>query len=151
MSIKYRQDEYQTLLLKILSHRLAEAYAEFIHLLVRKEYWGYAKDEELKPADILNRKYVGIRPAPGYSGCPDHRAKKKIFNLLNVQKEISISLTENYAMTPPASICGYYFANSQARYFNVGKISKDQIEDYSKRRKDPINITEKWLAHILNY
>jgi len=147
----FYEDEFKTLLLKILSHRLAEAYAEYIHQKVRKEYWGYTKDENIPLADLLLGKFKGIRPAPGYPTCPDHRAKADIFELLNINKEIEISLTENYAMDPGASICGYYFSNPEAKYFNIGKISKDQVEEYSKRRNENVEINEKWLKNNLNY
>jgi 5-methyltetrahydrofolate--homocysteine methyltransferase len=148
---KLNLDEYQALLLHTISHRLAEAYAEFLHREVRLKYWKYVKNEKLELQKILNGKYRGIRPAPGYPTCPDHREKSKIFDLLDVNKQISISLTENFAMLPSASICGYYFANPDAKYFNVGKIAEDQVKDYAKRRNEPIKTTEKWLKHILKY
>ncbi len=148
---EFDDDEYKKLMVKILSHRLAEAYAELLHQNVRKNYWGYENNRELNLSDMLKSKFMGIRPAPGYPTCPDHRAKGEIFDLLNVEKNISISLTEHFAMTPSASICGYYFANPDAKYFNVGKISKDQIENYSNRRNEPIKTTEKWFKNILNY
>ncbi len=149
--VKLNLDEYQELLLHTISHRLADAYAEFLHKEVRLKYWKYIKDERLELQDILDGKNKGIRPAPGYPTCPDHREKDKIFNLLNVKEKISITLTENFAMLPSASICGYYFANVDAKYFNVGKIAEDQVKNYAKRRNEPIKTTEKWLKHILNY
>jgi len=144
-------DEYETILLHTLTHRLAEAYAEYIHREVRVKYWGYAKNEELKTEDILKGKYRGIRPAPGYAACPDHREKEKIFNILKAEKETGIKLTENFVMVPTASICGYYFSSEEAKYFNVGKISKDQVKDYAKRREETLQENEKWLKTILNY
>ncbi|VAW29539.1 5-methyltetrahydrofolate--homocysteine methyltransferase [hydrothermal vent metagenome] len=127
-------DDYQAIMLKIMADRLAEAFAERLHERVRKEFWGYASDERLNMEKILHEKYRGIRPAPGYPACPEHSEKRTIFDLLKVEEKTGIRLTENYAMYPAASVSGYYFAHPQARYFNVGKLLPDQIEDYARRK-----------------
>jgi 5-methyltetrahydrofolate--homocysteine methyltransferase len=136
---------------KILSDRLAEAFAEYLHVLVRKEIWAYAPDENLDINELLKEKYQGIRPAPGYPACPEHSEKRKLFDLLEAEKHTGVSLTENYAMYPAAAVSGFYFAHPDSQYFNVGKISKDQIEDYSKRIKMSIAETERLLNANLNY
>ncbi len=127
-------DDYNAILLKTLADRLAEAFAELMHEKVRKEIWAYASDENITKEDILKENYKGIRPAPGYPACPEHSEKRKIFNILNAEEKLNIKLTENYAMYPAASVSGYYFANPEARYFAVGKIANDQIEDYANRK-----------------
>ncbi|MFZ1289926.1 MAG: methionine synthase [Melioribacteraceae bacterium] len=142
-------DDYNAIMVKALADRLVEAYAEYLHEKVRKEIWGYASNEKLSEEDLISEKYIGIRPAPGYPAQPDHTEKITIFNLLNVEQNIGISLTENLAMNPPASICGLYFANPEAKYFSVGKIQQDQIEDYAKRKNMSISEVEKWLRPIL--
>ena len=146
-----KNDDYNSIMFKILANRLAEAFAELLHLNVRKRLWGYAKDENLDLYSILKEKYVGIRPAPGYPPCPDHSEKKILFDLLQVEKRASIILTENFAMSPLASVCGFYFAHPGSKYFNVGKVSKDQVIDYAKRKKITVAFAEKWLAPNLNY
>lgn len=143
-------DDYNSILLKALADRLAEAFAEFLHLKVRKEIWGYAQDENLENTDLISEKYQGIRPAPGYPACPDHLEKDTIFKLLN-PKDIGLQLTESRAMFPAAAVSGYYFANENAKYFGLGKIEKDQVEDYAKRRGISMEEAEKWLAPSLNY
>lgn len=127
-------DDYNAILLKTLADRLAEAFAELMHEKVRKEIWAYASDESISKEDLLKENYKGIRPAPGYPACPEHSEKRKIFNILNAEEKLNIKLTENYAMYPAASVSGYYFANPEARYFAVGKIANDQIEDYANRK-----------------
>ncbi len=127
-------DDYNAILLKTLADRLAEAFAELMHEKVRKEIWAYASEESISKEDILKENYKGIRPAPGYPACPEHSEKRKIFNILNAEEKLNINLTDNYAMYPAASVSGYYFANPDARYFAVGKIADDQIEDYAKRK-----------------
>jgi len=127
-------DDYNAILLKTLADRLAEAFAELMHEKVRKEIWAYDSEENISKEDILKENYKGIRPAPGYPACPEHSEKRKIFNILNAEEKLNIKLTENYAMYPAASVSGYYFANPDARYFAVGKIADDQIEDYAKRK-----------------
>lgn len=143
--------DYEILLFKVLSNRLAEAYAEYLHTKIRKDYWSYASDENLTIEEILREKFTGIRPAPGYPACPDHSEKLKIFEFMNVQSQLNMKLTENYMVEPLPSVCGYYFAHPQSKYFNIWKITKDQIEDYSKRRNQPINEIETILQHYLNY
>jgi 5-methyltetrahydrofolate--homocysteine methyltransferase len=139
-------DDYNSILVKALGDRLAEAFAEYLHLQVRKEIWGYAYDENLSNQDLIAENYKGIRPAPGYPACPDHLEKPTIWKLLNVEQEIGVKLTESIAMWPASSVSGYYFANPESKYFGLGKIKKDQIEDYAKRRNISLEQAEKWLA-----
>ena len=139
-------DDYNSILVKALGDRLAEAFAECLHLKVRKEIWGYASDEVLSNEEIIKEQYKGIRPAPGYPACPDHLEKPTIWKLLNVEEEIGVKLTESMAMWPASSVSGYYFANPESKYFGLGKIKKDQIEDYAKRRNISLEQAEKWLA-----
>jgi 5-methyltetrahydrofolate--homocysteine methyltransferase len=146
-----QHDDYNAIMLKILADRLAEAFAELLHEKVRKEFWGYAKDENFDVLSLIKEKYSGIRPAIGYPSIPDHTEKRLLFDLLEVEQHTSISLTETYAMYPAASVCGLYIANPESRYFNLEKISRDQVEDYAKRKKMPIEEVEKWLATNLNY
>ncbi|MCI0734335.1 MAG: methionine synthase, partial [Methylococcaceae bacterium] len=150
---KFAKDhnDYNSIMLKALADRLAEAFAELMHQRVRKEFWGYAADEALTPEHLIKEEYRGIRPAPGYPACPDHTEKETLFSLLNVTEQSGITLTESYAMFPAASVCGWYFAHPGARYFNVGKIAKDQILDYSQRKGMSLKSTERWLAPILAY
>ena len=133
-------------MIRILSDRFAEASAEWLHEKVRKDYWGYAKDEELTIDEILKLKYKGIRPAPGYPACPDHTEKRILFDLLEAEKNIGASLTENFAMVPPASVSGYFFAHPSSVYFNIGKIGRDQLKDYAERKNMTIEEAAKWLA-----
>jgi 5-methyltetrahydrofolate--homocysteine methyltransferase len=144
-------DDYKSILAKSLADRLAEAFAEHLHEIVRKEYWGYAKDEQVSNEDLIKEKYAGIRPAPGYPSQPDHTEKKTLFDILNVEENTSIKLTENLAMYPAASVCGLYFAHSQSKYFNIGKIGKDQVLDYHQRKGMSVETVEMWLESILNY
>ena len=139
-------DDYNSILVKALGDRLAEAFAEYLHLKVRKEIWGYASDEVLSNDELIKEQYKGIRPAPGYPACPDHLEKPTIWKLLNVEQEIGVKLTESMAMWPAASVSGYYFANPESKYFGLGKIKKDQLEDYAKRRNISIEQAEKWLS-----
>ncbi|MBN3035640.1 MAG: methionine synthase [Bacteroidales bacterium] len=148
---KAELDDYRSIMIRILSDRLAEAFAEFLHLKVRKEIWGYSADESLDTGGLLRGEYLGIRPAPGYPTCPDHTEKVKILNLLEAGVHTGIQLTENYAMYPAASVCGYYFAYPGARYFTVGKLGRDQIRDYSSRKGQEMSETERWLRSHLNY
>ena len=143
-------DDYRSIMLKILADRLAEAFAEIMHERVRKEYWGYDPTEGLSIQSVLKEEYQGIRPAPGYPACPEHAEKQTLFKLLGAES-MGISLTENFAMYPAASVSGYYFANPNAQYFNVGKISKDQLTDYAKRRGQSVEETERLLNANLNY
>jgi 5-methyltetrahydrofolate--homocysteine methyltransferase len=142
-------DDYNKILVQILGDRLVEAFAECLHHEVRTKYWGYAKDEILSNEELIKEKYTGIRPAPGYPACPDHTEKIKLFNLLNVTENIGIELTESLAMDPPASVCGWYFAHPKSHYFGVGKITRDQLEDYAKRKNMSIEEAQRWLSNNL--
>ena len=144
-------DDYNSIMTKAVADRLAEAFAELLHLKVRKDYWGYAVNENLVNNDLIEEKYGGIRPAPGYPAQPDHTEKLTIWKLLDVEKNASIKLTESLAMYPAASVCGLYFSNPESKYFTVGKISKDQVDDYRKRKGISLKEAEKWLRPILNY
>lgn len=146
-----KHDEYSQIMFKLLADRLAESFAERLHQLVRQKYWGYAQNENISNDGLVKEKYVGIRPAPGYPACPDHTEKKTIFKLLDVQNQIGISLTEGCAMTPLASVSGYYFAHKDAKYFSVGKLTEDQIIDYARRKNMEVETVEKWLAPYLAY
>jgi 5-methyltetrahydrofolate--homocysteine methyltransferase len=148
---KGEHDDYNSIMVKALADRLAEAFAEQLHERVRKEFWGYSEDENLSNDDLIKEKYIGIRPAAGYPAQPDHTEKPIIFRLLDVEKNTGITLTETYAMNPPASVSGLYFAHPQSRYFNVGKIGKDQVLDYYRRKGMSLEETERWLRPILNY
>ena len=139
-------DDYNSILVKALGDRLAEAFAEYLHLKVRKEIWGYASEESLSNQDLINEEYKGIRPAPGYPACPDHLEKPTIWKLLNVEQEIGVTLTESMAMWPAASVSGYYFANPESKYFGLGKIKDDQVIDYAKRRGISTEMANKWLS-----
>jgi 5-methyltetrahydrofolate--homocysteine methyltransferase len=138
-------------MLKALADRLAEACAEMLHERIRKEYWGYVPSENLNNDALIKEKYQGIRPAPGYPACPDHTEKLKIFDLLDVEKRIGLSLTDSMAMYPSSAVSGWYFASPESRYFNVGKIDKDQVEDYASRKNMSVEEAEKWLRPILSY
>lgn len=144
-------DDYNAIMIKALADRLAEAFAETLHRLVRKEYWAYAATENLSAEQLINEEYSGIRPAPGYPACPDHTEKKKLFDLLQVEKNTGIRLTENFAMYPASSVCGFYFSHPQSKYFGIGKIARDQVEDYAKRKGMTTEETEKWLSPNLSY
>ena len=139
-------DDYNSIMVKALGDRLAEAFAEYLHLKVRKEIWGYASEENLSNQDLISEEYKGIRPAPGYPACPDHLEKPTIWKLLNVEQEIGVTLTESMAMWPAASVSGYYFANPESKYFGLGKIKEDQIIDYAKRRGISTEMATKWLS-----
>jgi len=144
-------DDYKAIMVKALADRLAEAAAEYLHEQVRKKYWGYASDEELENSALIKEKYRGIRPAPGYPACPDHSEKEILFSLLDITKNTSIELTESMAMIPASSVSGYYFAHPDAAYFGVGKIAKDQVQDYARRKGMSVNVAEKWLSPSLGY
>ena len=143
-------DDYSAIMLKALADRFAEAGAEYLHQQVRKNYWGYASDENLENSDLINEKYQGIRPAPGYPACPDHTEKEKLFKLLNVTQNTDIVLTENFAMYPASAVSGWYFAHPQAQYFNVGKIDQTQLTDYAIRKNRENKIAARWLVAHLN-
>ncbi len=144
-------DDYNSIMVKALADRLAEAFAEHLHELVRKEFWGYASDEKFSNEDLIKEKYIGIRPAPGYPAQPDHTEKPIIFSLLDVEKSVGIKLTESLAMYPAASVSGLYFSHPEAKYFTVGKIGKDQVLDYHRRKGMSVEEIERWLSPILNY
>lgn len=139
-------DDYNSILVKALGDRFAEAFAEYLHLKVRKEIWGYASDESLNNQELIKEQYKGIRPAPGYPACPDHLEKPTIWKLLNVEQEIGVTLTESMAMWPASSVSGYYFAHPESKYFGLGKIKEDQIIDYAKRRGVSTEMATKWLS-----
>ena len=132
-------------MVKALSDRLAEAFAEYLHEKVRKEVWGYAPDEALSSEELIKEAYTGIRPAPGYPACPDHLEKPTLWKIMQVEERIGVTLTENLAMWPAASVSGYYLAHPEAKYFGLGKIKRDQLEDYAKRRGVDLKTAEKWL------
>ena len=146
-----QHDDYNKISLQALADRLVEALAEMIHQRVRKEYWGYDKEENLSNEDLIKESYRGIRPAPGYPACPDHTEKWKLFDLLKATEKAGITLTDSLAMYPAASVCGWYFSHPESKYFGVGKIKKDQVADYAERKQMSIQDTEKWLMPILEY
>jgi len=142
-------DDYNSIMLKALADRLAEAFAEYMHRDVRKNHWGYIGDEELNNEELIKENYKGIRPAPGYPACPDHTEKAKLFTLLDVQANTTIELTDSFAMYPTAAVSGWYFAHPEAQYFNVGKITTEQLEDYAKRKGLSVEEAERWLVSHL--
>lgn len=144
-------DDYNSIMAKALADRLAEAFAEKMHELVRREYWGYAQEEHLSNEELIKERYQGIRPAPGYPACPDHTEKRTLFNLLKAEESTGIHLTESLAMYPAASVSGFYFSHPQSRYFGLGKITRDQVEDYAARRNEPLEEVERWLGPNLAY
>jgi len=145
----YADDDYASIMIRILSDRFAEAAAEWLHKKIRTEYWGYDKNEKLSVEEMLKVRYRGIRPAPGYPACPDHTEKRMLFDLLQAEKNIGASLTENFAMMPPAAVSGYFFSHPASSYFNIGKIDSDQLADYGKRKNFAPGEARKWLAHNL--
>ncbi|MGV3684593.1 MAG: methionine synthase [Daejeonella sp.] len=144
-------DDYNSIMVKALADRLAEAFAERMHEMVRKEYWAYSKDEALSNEELIKEKYAGIRPAPGYPACPDHTEKATLFEILDAENATGIYLTESYAMYPTAAVSGFYFAHPQSRYFGLGKIEKDQVEEYAVRKGMPLEDVERWLSPNLSY
>ncbi|SDX62964.1 5-methyltetrahydrofolate--homocysteine methyltransferase [Allochromatium warmingii] len=144
-------DDYSAIMLKALADRLAEAFAERLHQLVRTRYWGYAPDEQLTNAQLIAERYQGIRPAPGYAACPDHTEKGTLWTLLEPERRVGITLTENFAMLPTAAVSGWYFAHPEARYFGVGRIQRDQVADYAQRKGMTLAEAERWLAPVLGY
>src|SRR5690606_845799 len=147
LAAKYvaEHDDYNAIMVKALADRLAEAFAEYLHKEVRTNYWGYASEENLSNEDLISEKYNGIRPAPGYPACPDHLEKRTIWEVLKVKENIGVELTDSLAMWPAASVSGYYFANPEARYFGLGKIKEDQVEDFAKRKNMNIEEATNWL------
>ena len=152
LSKKYEaeNDDYSSLMVKAIADRLVEAFAEYLHKMIRIKYWGYDEKEKLTNEDLIKENYSGIRPAPGYPACPDHLEKKTIWKILNVENNIGVKLTESMAMWPAAAVSGYYFANKEAKYFGLGKINKDQVQNYSLRRKINIDSANKWLSPNIN-
>ena len=146
-----KNDDYSAILIKALGDRFAEAFAEALHERVRKEFWGYAPDEKATPDDLLQEKYRGIRPAPGYPAQPDHTEKTTLFRLLNAKQRIGVELTESYAMWPGSSVSGIYLSHPEAYYFGVAKVERDQVEDYAKRKGMAVREVERWLGPVLNY
>ena len=138
-------DDYNSIMVKALADRLAEAFAEYLHEKIRTEIWGYATEEHLSKQDLIEEEYRGIRPAPGYPACPDHLEKPTIWKLLDVENQIGVKLTESMAMWPASSVSGYYFGNPESKYFGLGKIKEDQVVDYAKRRSIPTETAQKWL------
>ncbi|MGL4242351.1 MAG: vitamin B12 dependent-methionine synthase activation domain-containing protein, partial [Beijerinckiaceae bacterium] len=146
-----RNDDYSSIMAKALADRLAEAFAEFMHMKVRREYWGYAKDEAISTEALIMEEYRGIRPAPGYPAQPDHTEKATLWKLLQADRKIGVTLTESYAMWPGSSVSGLYVGHPDAHYFGVAKVERDQVEDYALRKGMDIAEVERWLAPILNY
>jgi 5-methyltetrahydrofolate--homocysteine methyltransferase len=144
-------DDYSAIMAKALADRLAEALAERLHQRVRREWWGYAPEESLDSAGLIAEKYQGIRPAPGYPACPDHTEKQTLFDLLRPDVHAGIHLTESFAMLPAASVSGWYFWHPEASYFGVGRIERDQVEDYARRKGVTLAEAERWLSPNLNY
>jgi 5-methyltetrahydrofolate--homocysteine methyltransferase len=146
-----QHDDYNSIMLKALADRLAEAFAERLHQRVRKEFWAYAPEEDFSNEDLIKERYRGIRPAPGYPACPDHTEKPELFRLLDATSNAGMVLTESMAMLPTAAVSGYYLAHPEAQYFGIGKIGRDQVEDYAARKGEPVQVTERWLASNLAY
>jgi 5-methyltetrahydrofolate--homocysteine methyltransferase len=144
-------DDYNSIMLKALADRLAEAFAERMHERVRKEFWGYDAQEQFTNEELIKERYAGIRPAPGYPACPDHTEKTALFDLLNAEVETQVALTESFAMTPAASVSGWYFSHPDSKYFGVGKITKDQVTDYAQRKGFSLEDMERWLSPLLSY
>jgi len=142
-------DDYNSIMLKALADRLAEAFAEHLHQLVRKELWGYAPDETLDNDALIAEHYRGIRPAPGYPACPDHTEKALLWELLKPTENIGLSLTDSYAMYPAAAVSGWYFSHPEAKYFGIGKIDQEQVEDYAVRKGMDVEEMERWLAPVI--
>jgi len=148
---KAMNDDYSDILLKSLADRLAEAFAERLHERVRKEFWAYSPDEDLPNDQLIGEAYQGIRPAPGYPACPDHSEKLALFALLDAERTAGVELTESFAMLPTAAVSGFYFSHPQSQYFGIGRIGRDQVEDYAKRRGVSVEQAERWLAPNLGY
>jgi 5-methyltetrahydrofolate--homocysteine methyltransferase len=144
-------DDYNSIMVKVLADRYAEAFTELMHNKTRTQYWGYSQNEHLSKEELIKEKYDGIRPAPGYPACPDHTLKETLFELLEVEKSIGVKLTESLAMFPASAVSGFYYSHPQSKYFGLGKIEKDQVEDYAKNRNVDIDEAEKWLSPALNY
>ncbi|MBL8012228.1 MAG: methionine synthase, partial [Candidatus Omnitrophica bacterium] len=150
---KYKtdHDDYKSIMATALADRMAEAFAEHLHERVRKELWGYAPQENLSNEELILGKYRGTRPAPGYPACPDHTEKDILFKLVDVTANTGITMTESYAMFPTAAVCGFYFSHPKSKYFAIGKIAKDQVTDYAKRKDMDLPVMERWLGPNLGY
>jgi 5-methyltetrahydrofolate--homocysteine methyltransferase len=146
-----QHDDYNAIMLKVLADRLAEAFAEHLHERVRREDWGYAPDERLSSAELIAEAYRGIRPAPGYPACPDHTEKRALFDLLQAGTNADMSLTESCAMLPASAVSGFYLSHPESSYFAVGKVGRDQVEDYARRKAMDLRDAERWLAPYLAY
>jgi len=144
-------DDYSAIMLKVLADRLAEALAERLHQRVRRELWGYAPEERLSNEQLIREEYRGIRPAPGYPACPDHTEKAALWQLLDPQRHAAMALTESFAMHPAAAVSGWYFSHPEARYLTLGRIDRDQVEDYARRKQMTVAEVERWLAPNLGY
>ena len=144
-------DDYNSIMLKALADRLAEAAAEYVHERVRRELWGYAQGEDLDNDALIAERYQGIRPAPGYPACPDHTEKALLWSLLDAERAVDVTLTESFAMLPTAAVSGFYFAHPEARYFSVGNIDRDQVQSYAERKGMSVADVERWLAPNLGY
>jgi len=144
-------DDYHSIMVKALADRLAEAFTEMLHQRVRREFWGYQPDEHLDNAALIAEQYRGIRPAPGYPACPDHTEKDRLWALLDVENRIGLRLTESRAMFPTAAVSGWYFGHPDSRYLDIGRIYRDQVEDYARRKGIPLAEVERWLAPNLGY
>jgi len=150
LDFKAKNDDYNAFMAEAIADRLAEAFAEYLHRRVREE-WGYGKLEDLSQVDLIQEKYRGIRPAPGYPACPDHTEKATLWRLLDAERNTGITLTESFAMWPGSSVSGFYFAHPQAEYFGLGKIARDQALDYHQRKGMTLGEVERWLASNLGY
>jgi len=150
-SFEKQNDDYSSIMAKALADRLAEALAEKTHEHVRQDLWGYGESNNLSKNDLISEKYLGIRPAPGYPACPDHTQKATLFKLLDPNQQTEVKLTESFAMLPGASVSGWYMGHPEAKYFGLGLIGKDQIQDYAKRRSISVDEAEQWLAPNLAY
>jgi 5-methyltetrahydrofolate--homocysteine methyltransferase len=150
-AFKKAGNDYDAIMVQSLADRLAEAFAEYMHARVRRELWGYAPDETLSGADLIDEKYRGIRPAPGYPACPDHTEKQVLFDMLDAENHTGIRLTESFAMWPASSVSGLYFSHPDSAFFGIGRIGRDQVEDYARRKNMPVAEMEKWLAPNLAY
>ncbi|GAE49916.1 methionine synthase [Xanthomonas arboricola pv. pruni str. MAFF 311562] len=144
-------DDYNAILLKALADRLAEALAERLHQRVRTEFWGYVEDETLDNEALIAERYRGIRPAPGYPACPEHSEKRTLFDLLDAERHTTMTLTESFAMLPTAAVSGYYFSHPKSQYFVVGRLGKEQVADYARRKGITVALAERWLASNLDY
>jgi len=149
--LEARHDDYNAIMLKVLADRLAEAFAERLHERVRREYWGYASDERLTRAQLIAETYRGVRPAPGYPACPDHTAKGGLFRLLDAERNAGMRLTDSFAMLPASAVSGFYLSHPESTYFAVGKIARDQLEDFARRAGMSLREAERWLAPYLDY